>query len=294
MKNKGLIITLIAFLSVLAIFLLVLMIMLLNGGLKNFNFIMFSSMSENLAVDEEYQEVFKMVEINADASEIEIYSTEEESVRVVIHGEDENISVATRGERLSITSKMKCHFFCFGQKRSKIEVYLPKNYEGKIRIENDYGNVVVGEFESANITVDNDCGDIKVESGNVVELENNLGNIDLGIANNAELKENAGKIRVREVADIKAENDLGDIHIEKVTNSLTIKEDCGDVIIDEVYLTKNSSIKNDLGKIKIGFTNEIYIDAETDLGKVKINENKRNSDITLKLENSCGDIIVDN
>jgi len=226
MKSKGWIIALITFLSVLAIALVVLMIVLLNGGFKNLNFIMFASISKNVAVDEVYEENFRMIEIDADASEIEFYSTEEDKVRLVIHGEEKDISVTTRGERLSITSNMQCNFICFNQNRSKIEVYLPKDYEGKIKVENDYGNVTIGSFENAEIAVENDCGDINVEAGNIVKLENDLGDIELGFASNAEIKQNCGKIEVGEVGDIKAENDLGDIKIEKVTNSLQIKDDC--------------------------------------------------------------------
>ncbi len=294
MKNKGLIIALIIFLSLLATSLIILMIILLNGGFKNFNFLMFSSISKNLVFEEEYEESFRMIEITSDAGEIEIISTDEDKVRVVIYGEEKNIDVLKKRERLTITSKMNCHFICYNQKRSKIEIYLPKDYDGKIKIENDYGNVVIGDFKNADITVEENCGNIEVVAGNNVELDNDFGDITLDYAVSAEIKQNAGKVIVGEVHDIKATNDFGDIKIEKVTNSLELKDNCGDITIDEVVLNKNSSIKNDLGKIKIGFTNEIYIDATTDLGKVKINENTRKSDITLTLKNSCGDIIVDN
>ena len=111
MKSKGWIIALITFLSALAIALVVLMVVLLNGGLKNVNFIMFASISKNVAVDEVYEENFRMIEIDADSSEIEFYSTEEDKVRLVIHGEEKNIFVTTKGERLSITSNMQCNLF---------------------------------------------------------------------------------------------------------------------------------------------------------------------------------------
>lgn len=294
MKNKTLIITFIIFLSLLAISLLVLMIILLNGGFKNFNPIMFSSVSERLLVEEEYKESFRMIEIDSDASEIEFISTDDDTVKVVIYGDEKNINFSKKADRISIASKMKCHFFCFNQERSKIEIYLPKSYDGKIKVNNDYGNVTIGEFKSANVIVENNCGNIDVVAGDTVKLDNDFGDITLEYANSADIEQNAGKITVGEVSDIKAENDFGDIYIEKITNSLTLKNNCGDIIVDEVILSKSSSIKNDLGKIKIGFTNKIYIDASTDLGKVKINENTRQSDVTLKLENNCGDIIVDN
>lgn len=294
MKNKGLIITLIVFLSLLAISLIVLLVVLLNGGFKNFNFFMFSKVSENLVLEEEYGEPFRMIEITSDAGEIEIIESDTDSVKVVIYGEEKNIKVNKKSERLEITTKMNCHFMCFKEKRSKVEVYIPKEYDGKIKVENDFGNVTIGEFRNADIVVEEDCGDVKVIAGNNVKLDNDFGDITLEYAVIAEIEQNAGKVIVGEVQDIKVSNDLGDIRIEKVTNSLQIKENCGDVIIDEVILNKDSSIKNDLGKIKIGFTNDIYIDASTDLGKVKVNENNKKSDITLKLENDCGDIIVDN
>lgn len=294
MKNKGIIITLIVFLSLLATSLIIMMIILLNGGFKNFSFLMFSSVSDTLAFEEEYHEPFRMIEVDSDASEIEFISTDEDFVKVVIYGDEKNINVSKKKERLSITTKMNCHFLCYKQKRSKIEIYLPKDYAGKIKIDNNYGNVSIGEFKNAEIAVDSDCGDIDVVAGDTVKLDNDLGDIHLEYANSAELEENAGKVTIGEVGNIKAKNDLGDITIEKVTNSLELKDSCGDITIDEIIITKNSSIKNDLGKVKIGFTNEIYIDASTDLGKVKINENTRQSDITLKIENSCGDIIVDN
>lgn len=41
-------------------------------------------------------------------------------------------------------------------------------------------------------------------------------------------------------------------------------------------------------------TNDIYIDAKTDLGDVDVNHNNRMSGITLKIKNNCGDIEVDN
>ena len=59
-------------------------------------------------------------------------------------------------------------------------------------------------------------------------------------------------------------------------------------------INKDSSIKNNLGSIKIGSTNEIYIEAKTDLGDVKVNNNYKKSDITLNLKNNCGDIKVNN
>ena len=75
---------------------------------------------------------------------------------------------------------------------------------------------------------------------------------------------------------------------------MQIKEDCGDVKIDSLNLKENSSIHNSYGDIKIGSTNEIYINAKTSLGDTKINNNYQKSYVTLTIDNSCGDIRVNN
>ena len=52
--------------------------------------------------------------------------------------------------------------------------------------------------------------------------------------------------------------------------------------------------ENNLGDIKILNTNEIYFDAKTNLGDTKINNNYNKSEITLKIQNDCGDIEINN
>ena len=49
-----------------------------------------------------------------------------------------------------------------------------------------------------------------------------------------------------------------------------------------------------MGDISVGKTNDILIDAKTSLGEVNIRNNNYKSDITLSIDNSCGDITVKN
>ena len=87
---------------------------------------------------------------------------------------------------------------------------------------------------------------------------------------------------------------MGDIKISEIIGKVDIQEDCGNVEISSMTLEKDSSIENSLGDITIGDTNEIYIDARTSLGDVKINNNFHQSEITLKIKNSAGNIKVRN
>ena len=110
-----------------------------------------------------------------------------------------------------------------------------------------------------------------------IKIEQNCGDINLGKIKNAEI-----------------ENDLGTTEIEEVLNSLNIKSNCGDIKIKKLTLQENSKIENDLGDVKIGETNDIFIDAHCDLGDEKIKNNSRQSEVTLKIDVDCGDIKVEN
>ena len=58
----------------------------------------------------------------------------------------------------------------------------------------------------------------------------------------------------------------------------------------KLNITKDSSIDTNVGEVTISKTNDIFIDAETDVGKAKIEENNNKSQITLLIGNHFGDI----
>ena len=122
------------------------------------------------------------------------------------------------------------------------------------------GDIEVIDLEKATVDIEEDCGDVV-----------------LGKVKNAFVK-----------------NHYGDIKIAEIGNQVLVESDCGDVKIGSVKLAEDSKITNSFGDIKIGQTNEIYIEAKTDLGDVKVNKNERHAEITLKIENDCGDIKVEN
>ena len=77
-------------------------------------------------------------------------------------------------------------------------------------------------------------------------------------------------------------------------NKCDIKADCGNVEVDTISIKENSTIKADLGNIDINNTNDIYIDADVDLGKTNINKSNRNSEIILKINCDCGNVTINN
>ena len=276
MNNKTLKIILIIFLSILVIGLSVFFVNILTN--KNFRFGHFSFGHK------------------VKSSNIEIKEGNESKVKVVIYGDKDETNVEIVNNKLNIKSnEKKCIGFCFNMTIAKIEVYLPSSYSGNINIENNYGDVNIGNFDNLILDAKLDAGDIKVDSLKSGKIKNSYGDIKiLGYSKELEIDQDCGDVEVSEVDRIKLENNYGDIDIGKVNEYLQIKEDCGDVKIDSLNLKENSSIHNSYGDIKIGSTNEIYINAKTSLGDTKINNNYQKSDVTLTIDNSCGDIRINN
>jgi len=241
MKNNGLIITMIILLVIIVAILIAILCLGISGKISFMGFI--RGKSKNIVYDEKYEtEKIEKISIKSSAGDIKFEESDDEKIRVVVYGEKENkIDVEQTGSTLKVESIQKSHIFGFNIRLNDIVIYLPKEYEKEIEIDSDLGDIELVSLENASIKIEQNCGDI-----------------------------NLGKIKNAEI-----ENDLGTTEIEEVLNSLNIKSNCGDIKIKKLTLQENSKIENDLGDVKIGETNDIFIDAHCDLGDEKIKNNSR-------------------
>lgn len=253
----------------------------------------FKSISTEKIIDEVYENGFDRISIEADASDIEVELSTDDKVRLVIYGDEERTEVSTGNGRLEIITKArKCFGFCFTRQMSKVVLYLPSSFDKKLEISNKYGDIEVDEFPNIDLITREDCGDVKINAVKTLDIINKYGDISVDQVNTAKIKNECGNIKIGSIASGEIRNNLGDISIEEVSDRIDIVEDCGNVKITRLDLQRDSKIANSLGDIKIGSTNEIYIDAKTSLGDVKIENNYRHSEVTLKIDNSAGDIKV--
>lgn len=281
MKNKRLIIFLIVILTILAIAITSFMFMLLSGksSFGIFNFVNFgsSTVSSELVFDKTYNEIFEEIIVDVDAGDIYIYASDNEEVVVNIYGSAEQLDISD-DDNLSIKYvAKKCVGFCINVEKAKVEITIPKDYEGKLDINNKYGDTSIDEFMMATGKVENDYGNIEI----------------LGLLN-ADVNNSCGNILVGTVSTVNVDNNYGDIKIKKVLSRLNVNADCGDIDIDEINIEVDSYIENSMGNIVVGKTNDIRIEADTSLGNVNVRNNNTSSLVTLKIDNSCGDITVKN
>ena len=295
MKNRKWIITLIVLLSIIMTAISIFFVGILQNRFKFKGFKIGLQNSTELILDKTYEEKFNHIVIDASISEVFIKKSNTENIKTIIYGEKDYTEVKTSRDTLSIrTSAKNCIGFCFNQKSAQIEIYLPEEFSGKMDIKNDYGNISIDEFLKANIAINEECGDVEIQGGNIVKVDNNYGDIEIEKASVSTINEDCGDVIISKTNDATVKNSYGDIKIKEITNYLHLENDCGDIEISNINLNKNSYIKDDYGDIKIGNTNELFIDAETDLGDINIKNNYNKSDITLKIENDCGDIEVNN
>lgn len=264
MKNKGLIITMIVILCIIAVSLIALLYFIISGKYNlNFGFYR-GKKSENIIYDETYDiNNINQIEIISSAGDIKFEESTDENIRILVYGEtNKRLRVDFNEKRLKVdhSERNNWSLFKFNMSINDIIIYIPKNYDKDIKLDLDYGNIKVLDLEQATIDIKEDYGDI-----------------DLGKIKNVTIK-----------------NDYGSVKIEEVLNKLNIETDCGDVKIDKLELLESSKIKVDLGSVKIKQTNNIYFDTNVDFGDEKINNNNRNSETTLKIEVDCGDIKIEN
>lgn len=212
---------------------------------------------DTLVLDETYE--LKDIIIKSNAANINIKNTDEEIIKVKIYG-DESRTTVEDYDKLSIESNIKTFKFLSFNKAATIEIYLPKDYDNKIKIEDDYGNLTIDSF---------------IDSTFDIELD-------------------AGKVKMKEVSNLKLDVNAADVEISKINKKFDIEVDAGNVEIGEIDIEEDSSIEIDAGNVEIGKTNKIAIDTETDVVEVKINNNYSDSKVHLNISMDIGNISIDN
>ena len=259
MINRTATIIKILILSVITLFVIYLFIYLMRG-----NSIFINNNKANTVEEMDINEFFldyDEININAKASNINIKSTYGETIKLSYSGKIENLTTEDNNGVLRVIDKgSECKFFCINNNSSRITLYVPYNYSDRIVINNNYGDVNIGNFQNANIEVNQKYGDVNISG----------------------------------IATARVDNKMGDIVIDMIYDSFDLENNVGDIKIKNMTLLNNSYIDSNVGDIKIYTTNDININADTSLGDVKVNRIHRESDVLLKIHNDVGDIKVYN
>ncbi len=219
--------------------------------------------SDTLAYEKTYDVDFETLKIEAEAGQVNIKNNEEDKAHVVIYsdeGKAYDIDKKDKTLLIDVENDGCRGFACFNYKIPRIDVYLPADYADKIEIENNYGDINVGYFENALVSIDEDMGKVTVDT----------------------------------VKELTMKNNMGATEINKVTGYVDISASMGSVEIKELALEKNSTIEASMGSINIKKAEKVYIDAKADMGSVNVSSNDRDSKVELKVRCSMGSVNIGN
>lgn len=257
MKTRGLIIILIMLLLVIIITLICFLFFSLTKGIT-----LFEKKESTIIVDKTYEiKEINNIEVLSNAGDVFFEESSDDKLRVVVYGGDNSdckVSQNSNNLKIDYSQHFKNKWFNFNHYINDIIVYIPSSFSNEITVKNNYGDCKVGNLESATINIKLDCGDIEIEKARNVNLKCSYGDTKVGT----------------------------------ILNKCEIKSNCGDIKLENLELKENSTIESDLGDVKIEKINDIYVDANVQLGDTKIEQNNRYAEITLKIQNNCGDIEV--
>ena len=270
---------LIIFTIILLIFIIValswILVFALRNG-KNFDFSFNIGGTYEKIMEKDIDiETFKDLKMNYKVGNIYIKHSEENKVKVVAFGKETDEVKCEVTDNLLYIEDFHKEEIELGSKERKIEIYLPKEFSNTITCDGNAGNIKIEDFDNAKLN-------INTKAGNV-----NIGNTAL-----ASILTDAGNIKVKKVPELRIETNAGNINVEEVSKKCNIKSDAGNIKVENLLVTENSSIETDMGNINIEKTSDVNVQTKHGLGVVKVENNNTSSNITVYVKTDLGNIHV--
>lgn len=245
----------ITILSLLCISLVLFMFMFIENGFK------FSNSKVKLVFEESYDiNDINKISLIAKSSDINIYESKDDKLNVKVYSEKkDDVKITNENNVFEISNVQKgtiCFGFCFADR--KINIYVPKSYEGSFKIKTT-------------------SGDIKSE---------------LATFNDYNISVTSGDIELYNASSLVGSATSGDVEIEEINSSIDFKTTSGDIEIERLTLTKNSMIKVTSGDISIDRANNAYINSSVKSGDIDVKNNDRHAEYELVIKTTSGDIEV--
>ena len=262
---KGIYITLIMIMSILALALLgILGFAIYNGG-EVISFGGLERIEKNIQKEEKFSiENIQNLNIDFASPDTYIYTTDDSEIRVIQYAnrelkQDHLFQVSSADKILSIQDHKKIHFGFFINPRTIYEIFIPKTYCEKINIKTVSGDIHIENDICGSITLESTSGDIKSDHvlENVDGVATVSGDIDLDIVK-SDLKINttSGDITVNTIVGSTYMHTIsGEVSLYSLKGDSDIETTSGDVKIDHFEIQNDSKIKTVSGDVDLALEN---------------------------------------
>ena len=290
--NKNIGITLIVILGILVIGITSGLVYLLKTDYKfNFNFDFGFGYSDTL-VDSKEIDTIKDIYIDADTSDIKFKINDEDKISVELYSEDvKEFEITDKEDKVNVKLYSN-RTFGFSRKSDLIIVKIPSTYDKYINIIEKTGDIDFESFENMVANINVTTGDVRTSDLKEATIKTTTGDVKVDNVESLKVTVTTGDIKVNRVNNLESKSTTGDVVIGELNNKVNIESKTGDVKIDVAEIKENSSIKASTGDVKIHSLTGAYVEAKTNIGDNKVNNNDRKSDIVLEIKTSTGDIKV--
>ena len=288
--NKTVSIILIVILSLLTLVVTGFFIYLMSGGSFNWSF-NFNSYSDNLIDSKELSSINEIV-VDAKNTNILVEKSNDNKIHVELYSDNEvEHSIKLENNKLEIQFYDNS-IFNFFKKHNRVLVKIPNDYSNKLNINLTTGDVKFQSFDKLSPFIKIGTGDVQADSLKEVQIDASTGDIKINNIDKITCKLTTGDIKLEKVKDANIHGVTGNVKIQEITNSADITLTTGDVKIQSANINEDSYISLTTGDVKIRSVTGAYIETTNSIGDVKVNNNDRKSEKTLKISVNVGDIKV--
>ena len=288
--NKTVNIIMIVLLSIITVAVIGFFIYLMNGNTFSWNF-GFNSYSQNLL---ESKEVDSISQINVDAKNTDVLVERSTNNKIVVElYSDNNVEhkIEVNNNIMYINYYDNVGFRLF-KKGNRVLIKLPDAFEDEFIVKLTTGDVKIGSFEKLSPEINLGTGDIKAEKLKDLNIESTTGDVKINTLEKINCKHSTGDVKIEKVGVANIHSSTGDIKLNEVTNSVDISLTTGDVKISKATINEDSNISLTTGDVKIASCEGAYIEASNSVGDIRVNNNDRKLEKTLKISGKIGDIRV--
>ncbi len=251
---------------------------LVNGISNSSNFNWFSNREnpswayKNRIVREEGLSGVDRINFETDVGEVVLKTTDDNKIKVIERSNkklknNKVLNISRSGSELSFIEPSKFfNFNLFGFNDKKVvEIYLPKNYKEKLRLQTDVGDLYIkNDLELSTIDLASDVGEI-ISDKKIV-------------TSNLNVSSDTGDIKFSRVEskDYNFESDVGKVVIERLKGKGSVYSDVGNVICNIEKIDGHMDFSTDVGNVilNIDKSQKFKLDADTGAGKVINNVSK--------------------
>lgn len=290
MKNRGIKIALIIILVILSIALITFMIIkLINKDMKfNLSLIGFGDKTEMLFQEEYEIEPLESINVDVSSANVRIEKTDTDKIKVTAYGDKgDTIQAVMNENELSITKQNTniYLFTVFYWCREEIIIEIPNESDESFKIHTSSGDIITPNLENNQIQFETGSGDItcgnlyngdlksssgdisigdgneitlnsssgKIKTGNVniLNAKASSGDIEIGTIEEGKVETSSGKITVEGAKRLQAQCSSGKMNITHIENYCELSTSSGNIEIQSLNITKNSTISAKSGNVDI-------------------------------------------